>query len=282
MEAEEGFTKAEGGVSKPKAGNMESERGVTEAEAGNMEAEEGVTEAEGGVTKAEAKNMEAEEGVTKADGEVMEADLEEAIEAEGGVTEPHLEEAADHEGGITKAKEVARKMECVVGHNIVQQLQSIQVEHESHVTNDFHAGGDHETLSDTLAVEDVFAVKANDEEMEYWLLRCTARKHKITTKEVRCLWNTKHIFMRDEVVVYGKYFEFQKKLKGPKFIYVEAKKKDPVVIYSHLVQAVKIRMASMPPMGKQQDTTRFSFDNETHEQILTALLESEAPPFEKV
>ncbi|KAL2610350.1 hypothetical protein R1flu_028923 [Riccia fluitans] len=132
-----------------------------------------------------------------------------------------------------------------------------------------------------LAVGDVFAVKADGEEMEYWLLRCTARKHKITEKEVRCPWNTKHIFMRDKVVVYGRYFVFQKKLKGPKFIYVEAKKK-AAVIYSHLIRVVKIRMASMPPMGKQQDTAHFSIDNETHEQILAALSESEAPLFEKV
>ncbi|KAL2633699.1 hypothetical protein R1flu_005178 [Riccia fluitans] len=247
-----------------------------------MEGEEGVMEAEGGITEVEAGNMEAEEGVTEADGGVMEADLEEATEAEGGVTEPHLEEAADREGGVTEVEEVAREMEYWDFRNLVVLPTARRVEHESQVTDDFHAGGDHETLSDTLAVGDVFAVKADDEEMEYWLLRCTGRKHKITKKEIRCPWNTKHIFMRDEVVVYGRYFVFQKKLKGPKFIYVEAKKKDPIVIYSHLVRAVKIRMASMPPMGKQQDIARFSIDNETHEQILAALSESEAPPFEKV
>ncbi|KAL2623839.1 hypothetical protein R1flu_008084 [Riccia fluitans] len=241
---------------------MEVEEGVTEVEgrvpepkARNMEGEEGVMEAkarnmeaEEGVTKAKAGIMEAKEGVTEANGGIMEADLEEATEAEGGVTEPHLEEVADREGGITEAKEVAREMD----------------------------NGDQEILSDTLAV------KADDEEMEYWLLRCIARKHKITEKEVRCPWNTKHIFKRDEVVVYGRYFEFQKKLKGSKFIYVEAKKKDPTIIYSHLVRALKIKMASMPPMGKQQDIAPFSIDNETHEQILAALLESKAPPFEKV
>ncbi|KAL2632988.1 hypothetical protein R1flu_004467 [Riccia fluitans] len=166
--------------------------------------------------------------------------------------------------------------------NLVVLPTRRRVEHESQVTDDFHAGGDHETLSDTLAVGDVFVVKADDEEMEYWVLRCTARKHKIIEKEVRCSWNTEHIFTRDEVVVYGRYFVFQIKLKGPKFIYVEVKKKDPTVIYSHLVRAVKIRMASMAPMGKQQDTARFSIDSETHEQILAALSESEAPPFEKV
>ncbi|KAL2620878.1 hypothetical protein R1flu_001083 [Riccia fluitans] len=268
MEGEEGVTEVEGGV--------------TEAEAGNMEVEGGVTKAEGEVTEAKAENMEVEGGVTEADGGVMEADLEEATEAEGGITEPHLEEATDREGGVMEAKEVAREMECV-GHfeacemgewitdwdfrNLVVLPTERQVEHESHVTDDFHTGGDQETLTDMLAVGDVFAMKADDEEMEYWLLRCTARKHKITKKEVRCLWNTKHIFTQDEVMVYGRYFEFQKKLKGPKFIYVEVKKKDLVVIYSHSIRVVKIRMASMPPMGKQQDIARFSFDSETHEQI---------------
>ncbi|KAL2609976.1 hypothetical protein R1flu_028549 [Riccia fluitans] len=204
MEAEEGVMEAEGGVPEPEAGNiegeegiMEAEGGVTEVEAGNMEAEKGVTEAKKGITEAKAKNMEAKEGVTKVDGGVMEVDLEEATEAEGGVTEPHLEEVADRERGVMEAKEVAREMECVAGHNIFHQLRSIghfetckmeewktdwdfrnlvvlptgwQVEHESHVIDDFHAGGDHETLSDTLAVGDVFVVKADDEEMEYWLL----------------------------------------------------------------------------------------------------------------
>ncbi|KAL2634387.1 hypothetical protein R1flu_005866 [Riccia fluitans] len=273
----QGVTEAEGGVTKAEAENMVAEEGVMEAEGGvpepevgNMEGQEGVTEVEGGVTEAEAGNMEADKGITKADGGVMEAYLEEATEAEGGVTEPRLEEAADHEGGVTEAEEVAREMELLP--------TGRRVEHESQVIDDFHAGGDHETLTDTLAIGDVFAVKANDEEMEYWLLRCIARKHKIKKKEVRCPWNTEHIFTRDKVVVYGKYFVFQKKLKGSKFIYVEAKKKD----YSHLIRAVKIRMASMPPMGKQQDIVRFSVDNETREQILAALSESEAPPFEKV
>ncbi|KAL2630391.1 hypothetical protein R1flu_015077 [Riccia fluitans] len=211
-----------------------------------MMAEEGVTKAEGGVPEPEAGNMEGEEGVTEADGGVMEADLEEATEAEGGVTEPHLEEAADREGGVTEAEEVALEMEYWDFRNLVMLPTGWRVEHESQVTDVFHAGGDHETLSNTLAIGDVFVVKADDEEMEYW------------------------------------YFVFQKKLKGPKFIYVEAKKKDPAVIYSHLVRAVKIRMASMAPMGKQQDIARNSIANETHEQILAALSESEAPPFEKV
>ncbi|KAL2653877.1 hypothetical protein R1flu_022005 [Riccia fluitans] len=99
----EGVTEAEGGVTKPKAENME--------------AEEGVTEDEGGVSEPEAGNMEGEEGVTEAEAGNM--------EAEGGVTEPHLEEATDCEGGVTEAREVAREMECVAGHNIVHQLRSI-------------------------------------------------------------------------------------------------------------------------------------------------------------
>ncbi|KAL2651365.1 hypothetical protein R1flu_019493 [Riccia fluitans] len=55
----QGITEAEGGVTEPKAENMEAEEGVTEPkgeilelEAGNMEGEEGVTEAKGGITEA--------------------------------------------------------------------------------------------------------------------------------------------------------------------------------------------------------------------------------------
>ncbi|KAL2644389.1 hypothetical protein R1flu_011976 [Riccia fluitans] len=201
MEAEEGVMEAEGGVLEPEAGNMEGEEGVTEVEGGitkaeaeNMEREEGVMEVEGGVTEAEAGNMEAEEGVMEVDGGDMEADLEEATEVEGEVTEPHLEEVADREGGVTEAKEVAQEMEYWDFRNLVVLPTRRRVEHESHVTDDFHADGDHETLSDTLVVGDVFAVKADDVEMEYWLLRCTTRKRKIIEKEVRCLWNIEHIF----------------------------------------------------------------------------------------
>ncbi|KAL2629442.1 hypothetical protein R1flu_014128 [Riccia fluitans] len=122
---------AEGGVTEPKARNMEAEEGVMEAEggvpepeAGNMEGEEGVMEVEGGVSEPEAGNMEGEEGVTEVEGRVTEV-VAGNMEVEGGVTEPHLEEAADCEGGLTEAREVAREMECVAGNNIVHQLRSI-------------------------------------------------------------------------------------------------------------------------------------------------------------
>ncbi|KAL2612129.1 hypothetical protein R1flu_023821 [Riccia fluitans] len=199
MEGEEGITKAEGEVPELEAGNMDGEEGVTEIEGGIREAEAKNMEVEEGVTEVEAGNMEAEEGVTEANGGVMEVDLEEATEAEGGITEPHLEEAADHDEGIMEAKEVAREMELLP--------TTRRVEHESHVIDDFHADGDHDTLSNTLAVGDVFVVKADNEKMEDWLLRCIARKHKITKKEVRCLRNTEHIFTRDEVVVYARSSE---------------------------------------------------------------------------
>ncbi|KAL3701665.1 hypothetical protein R1sor_019687 [Riccia sorocarpa] len=101
-------------------------------------------------------------------------------------------------------------------------------------------------------------------------------------KEVSCPWNTEQVFTRDEVVVFGRYLEFQKKLNGPKFVYVEAKKKDPAVIYSHLVRAVKIPMTPVARTGKQKDTPRFCIDSETHEQILMAISEVEAPIFERL
>ncbi|KAL2651471.1 hypothetical protein R1flu_019599 [Riccia fluitans] len=116
-QAVEGVTEAEGGV-------MKQEGGVTKPEARNMEAEKGVTEAEGGVLESEAENIEGEEGVTEAEGGVTQAKAGN-MEAEGGVTEPHLEEATDCEGGVMEAREVAREMECVAGHNIVHQLRSI-------------------------------------------------------------------------------------------------------------------------------------------------------------
>ncbi|KAL2649504.1 hypothetical protein R1flu_017632 [Riccia fluitans] len=137
-----------------------------------MEAEEGVTEAQGGVTEVEAENMEAEGGVTEAEVGNMET-KEGVTEADGGVMEVDLEEAADREGGVTEPHEVVQEMEYWDFQNLVVLPTRRRVEHESYVIDDFHAGGDHKTLSDTLGVGNVFVVKGDDEDMEYWLLRCT-------------------------------------------------------------------------------------------------------------
>ncbi|KAL3689045.1 hypothetical protein R1sor_015354 [Riccia sorocarpa] len=169
--------------------------------------------------------------------------------------------------------------------SLVLSPTGVQSVHDIMLADEFHAGTDHEVLSDTLVVGDVFAVKGSSDEeaqTEYWLLRCTGTKQKITEKEVSCPWNTEQVFTRDEMVVFGCYLEFQKKLKGPKFVYVEAKKKDPAVIYSHLVRAVKIPMTPMARSGKQKGTPRFCIDSETHEQILMAISEVEAPIFERL
>ncbi|KAL3679182.1 hypothetical protein R1sor_022138 [Riccia sorocarpa] len=59
--------------------------------------------------------------------------------------------------------------------------------HDITLVDEFHAGADHEVLSDKLAVGDVFAVKGSSDEeaqTEYWLLRCTGTKQKITEKEI--------------------------------------------------------------------------------------------------
>ncbi|KAL3681344.1 hypothetical protein R1sor_024300 [Riccia sorocarpa] len=143
--------------------------------------------------------------------------------------------------------------------SLVLSPTGVQSVHDITLADEFHASADHEVLSDTLAVGDVFAVKGSSNEeaqTEYWLLRCTGTKQKITEKE--------------------------KKLKGPKFVYVETKKKDHAVIYSHLVRAVKIPMIPVARSGKQKDTPCFCIDSETHEQILMAISEVEAPIFERL
>ncbi|KAL3702134.1 hypothetical protein R1sor_020156 [Riccia sorocarpa] len=65
--------------------------------------------------------------------------------------------------------------------------KSLKSVHDITLADEFHAGADHEVLSDTLAVGDVFAVKGSSDEeaqTEYWLLRCTGTKQKITEKEI--------------------------------------------------------------------------------------------------
>ncbi|KAL3688478.1 hypothetical protein R1sor_014787 [Riccia sorocarpa] len=60
--------------------------------------------------------------------------------------------------------------------SISKALKSV---HDITLADEFHAGADHEVLSDTLAVGDVFAVKGSSDEeaqTEYWLLRCTGTK----------------------------------------------------------------------------------------------------------
>ncbi|KAL3696816.1 hypothetical protein R1sor_010892 [Riccia sorocarpa] len=75
--------------------------------------------------------------------------------------------------------------------NLATGLQTSM--HDITLADEFHVGADHEVLSDQLAVGDVFAVKGSSDEeaqTEYWLLRCTGTKQKITEKEISCLWNT--------------------------------------------------------------------------------------------
>ncbi|KAL2632841.1 hypothetical protein R1flu_004320 [Riccia fluitans] len=190
--------------------------------------------------------MEAEGLVTKPEAENMEAE-EGIAEAEGGV--PELE-AGNMEGeeGVMKAE------------GGVMEAEAGNMEAEEGVT-EADGGVMEADLEEATEAEGGNLLEPHLEE-------AADREGGVTEAK--------------EVAQEMEYFEFQKKLKGPKFIYVEAKKKDPVVIYSHLVQVVKIKMASMPPMGRQQDSARFSINSEMHEQILTTLSESEAPPFEKV
>ncbi|KAL3677096.1 hypothetical protein R1sor_027044 [Riccia sorocarpa] len=70
--------------------------------------------------------------------------------------------------------------------SLVLSPTGVQSMHDITLADEFHVGADHEVLSDTLAVGDVFAVKgsSDEEETEYWLLRCTGTKQKITEKEI--------------------------------------------------------------------------------------------------
>ncbi|KAL2652895.1 hypothetical protein R1flu_021023 [Riccia fluitans] len=174
------------------------------------------------------------------------------MEVEGGVTKIEVGNM-EAEGGVTKAE--VGNMEAEGG---VTKAEAGNMEAEGGVT------------------------KADGGVMEVDLEEATEAQGGVTEPHLEeAVDREGGVMEAKEVAREMEYFEIQKKLKGPKFIYVEAKK-DPTVIYSHLVRVVKIRMASMPPMGKQQDTARFSIDNEMQEQILAALLESKAPPFEKV
>ncbi|KAL2629116.1 hypothetical protein R1flu_013802 [Riccia fluitans] len=69
---------------------------------------EGVTEAKGGVTEPKAENMEGEEGVTEAEGGVTKVEARN-MEVEGGVTEPHLEELRTVKEGLRKLKKLSER-----------------------------------------------------------------------------------------------------------------------------------------------------------------------------
>ncbi|KAL3700169.1 hypothetical protein R1sor_018191 [Riccia sorocarpa] len=129
--------------------------------------------------------------------------------------------------------------------------------------------------SNAIVLGDVFAVKADDQDVEYYLLRCTGVKQAIRDRELRCSWNKDHVFTRDEVVLYGTYFQFQKLLKE-KVVFVETECRDDAIIYSHLVRAVKISLSPMQATGKRKMSPRFFIDYETHERILSAISEGEA------
>ncbi|KAL2611509.1 hypothetical protein R1flu_023201 [Riccia fluitans] len=136
-------------------------------------------------------------------------------------------------------------------------------------------GLDHEFLSDSIVMGDVFAIKANDPVVEYYLLRCIGVKQKLTQKEVRCPWNQEHVFICDEVVVFGTYFSLSSMTKE-KIVFVDIENRADVVIYSHLVRAAKIDLHQMRPTGKKRRSTpRFNVDVETHKSILVAVNEDD-------
>lgn len=145
---------------------------------------------------------------------------------------------------------------------------------------DFEVGSNHEHLSDALVLGDVFAMPGEDEELEYYLLRCKGVKRKIRKKEQRCQWNIDHVFTRDEVVVFGTYFQNQKKLKR-KVVFMETECRENAIIYSHLVRVVKVRLSSMVSTSKRKGghAPRFFLDEEMHVQILEAVSEGDSPDF---
>ncbi|KAL2623719.1 hypothetical protein R1flu_007964 [Riccia fluitans] len=172
-------------------------------------------------------------------------------EAEGGVSEP---EAGNMEGeeGVTKAE------------GGITEAEAGNMEAEEGVT-EVDGGVMEADLEEAMEAEGGVTEPHLEEDADH---EGGVTEAEEVAREMECVAGHNIVHQLRSMVPFGKwYFVFQKKLKGPKFIYVEAKK-DPVVIYSHLVRAVKIRMASMPPMGKQQDTACFSIDNETHKQIL--------------
>ncbi|KAL2607525.1 hypothetical protein R1flu_026098 [Riccia fluitans] len=142
--------------------------------------------------------------------------------------------------------------------------------------DELRVGLDHEFLSDSIVLGDVFAVKANDPIVEYYLLCCIGVKQKLTQKEVHCPWNQEHVFTRDEVILFGTYFSLSSMTKE-KVVFVETKNRADVVIYSHLVRVAKIDLHQMRPTGKKRrSTSRFYIDVETHESILATVNEDDA------
>ncbi|KAL3692967.1 hypothetical protein R1sor_006618 [Riccia sorocarpa] len=189
-----------------------------------------------------------------------------------------------------EVKEDDVERNCIGGHEEACEWQEWVTEwHHSnltvtHVTEELepetlepHIDMDHEFLSDSIVLGDVFAVKADDPVIEYYLLQCTGVKQKITQKKLRCAWNQEHVFTRDEVVLFGTYFELSSLTKD-KVVFVETENRDDAVIYSHLVRAAKIDVRQMKSTGKKKrNTPRVFIDLDTHESILAAVNEDDAP-----
>lgn len=106
--------------------------------------------------------------------------------------------------------------------------------------------GDHDSLSDALSVGDNFAVNAeegNDEDAYFYIIKCYSQKEK-TTKAQKDAWG--NCISARSYVVQGHFYA---KVQNHDDLYHLLDNRPPILIYSHLVRALKFKIEPVQGEG---------------------------------
>ena len=118
--------------------------------------------------------------------------------------------------------------------------------------------GDPEVLSKLLSIGDNFAVKAAEENEDFYLLKCTKTMFQ-APRVLKDLWHNK--IVRGGILVEGLYYAL---VEGKVDTYTLLE--PPVMIYSHLVRAIRFPMEAVPDLHNH-----FKLSSEIYENIYNSM-----------
>ena len=118
--------------------------------------------------------------------------------------------------------------------------------------------GDPEVLSKLLSIGDNFAVKAAEENEDFYLLKCTKTMFQ-APRVLKDLWHNK--IVRGGILVEGLYYAL---VEGKVDTYTLLE--PPVMIYSHLVRAIRFPMEVVPDLHNH-----FKLSSEIYENIYNSM-----------
>lgn len=120
--------------------------------------------------------------------------------------------------------------------------------------------GDPKVLSQLLSIGDNFAVKAAEENEDFYLLKCTKTMFQ-APRVLKDLWHNK--IVKGGNIVEGLYYGL---VEGKVDTYTLLNQKPPVMIYSHLVRAIRFPMEAIPSLHNH-----FKLSSEIYENIYNSM-----------